>query len=92
MMKNKILLLTDENIYKLYILDKVKRYIDKLKFKNVKIVKSIKATIGRLAERIPNKPEQWRNIKGCENLFELKIKPYRLACYMKGMNILILHI
>jgi hypothetical protein len=45
-----------------------------------------------LAERIPNKPEQWESIKGCENLFELKIKPYRLACYMKGMDILILHI
>ena len=48
-------------------------------------------SIGRLAERIPNKPELWENIRGCENLFELKIKPYRLGCYKYGNNILILH-
>ena len=54
-------------------------------------VKRIKMSIGRLAERIPNKPELWENIRGCENLFELKIKPYRLGCYKYGNNILILH-
>ena len=54
-------------------------------------VKRIKMSIGRLAERIPNKPELWENIRGCENLFELKIKPYRLGCYKYRNNILILH-
>ncbi len=36
----------------------------------------------RLADRFPNKPEQWRKLKGsgCEDVFELKPKPYRVAC------------
>ncbi len=86
---SKILLITDEKVFRLYILDTVKKDIDKLKDK--KAVKRIKTGIGRLAERIPNKPELWESIKGCENLFELKIKPYRLACYKHGNNILILY-
>lgn len=84
-----ILLVTDDKVFRLYILDTVKRDIDRLKDKTA--VKKIKISIGRLAERIPNKPELWESIKGCENLFELKVKPYRLACYKQGNNILILH-
>ena len=36
----------------------------------------------RLADRFPNKPEQWQKLKGsdCEDVFELKPKPYRVAC------------
>lgn len=87
---SKILLITDEKVFRIYMLNSVKEDIDKLKDK--KAVKHIKTGIARLSERIPNKPEQWESIKGCENLFELKIKPYRLACYKHGSNILILHI
>ncbi len=85
----KILLITNEKNFNLYILESVKKDIDKVR--DNKAVKRIKTSIGRLAERIPNKPEHWESIKSCENLFELKIKPYRLGCYKKENNILILH-
>ncbi len=85
----KILLITDDKIFRVYILKSVVKDIDNLKDKVA--VKKIKSNIARLAERIPNKPEKWESIKGCENLFELKVKPYRLACYVEDINILILH-
>lgn len=87
---NKISLITDDKVYKIYILRKVIEDIENIKDK--KMIKMIKANIDRLAERIPNKPEKWRSIKNCESLFELKIKSYRLGCYVKDINILILHI
>jgi len=86
----KILTIVNDKNFNLYILENVKVSIDEIKDKEA--IKRIKVSIDRLAERIPNKPELWESIKGCENLFELKVKPYRLACYLKGSNILILHI
>jgi len=87
---DKILLLTDDKVFRLYILKDVINDIDKIK--NKVDIKRIKSNIARLAERIPNKPEKWESIKNCEHLFELKIRPYRLACYVKDRNILILHL
>ncbi len=86
------ILFVDRKVYSIYILSDVVEIINNLEKKNKKAVKKIKAYILRLAERIPNKPELWESIKNCENLFELKPKPYRLACYMEDDNILILHI
>ncbi|WP_456400464.1 type II toxin-antitoxin system RelE/ParE family toxin [Persephonella sp.] len=86
---SEILLLTDDKIFRIYMLKRVVKDIDSLKDKGS--VKRIKSNIARLAERIPNKPEKWESIKGCKNLFELKVKPYRLACYVIETNILILH-
>ena len=47
-----------------------------------------------LAERIPNSPEQWKKLKGedCQNVFELKPKPYRLGCLVIEKFILVVHI
>ena len=59
---------------------------------NKKEKNKIFAAIDRLSERIPKNPDQWEKIKSCKGLYELKPKPYRLGCYKKGDNVLILHL
>jgi len=81
-----------EKEYSIYILDKVEKEI--LNIKDVKAQKKILQSLKRLTARIPNKPEMWEAIKGCEgiNVYELKPKPYRLGCYKSGRYILVVHI
>ena len=50
-------------------------------------LKKVIAYIGRLADRIPNRKEMWRHLGG--NVYELKPKPYRVACYKKGTYVVV---
>lgn len=38
------------------------------------------AHIARLAERLPSGTEKWRHLRG--RIYELKPKPFRIACYV----------
>ena len=74
------------------ILKHVEKEIEELD--DAKEKKRIVQFLYRLLERFPNKPEQWRKLKGedCKNVFELKPKPYRLACLVMDRYILVVHL
>jgi mRNA-degrading endonuclease RelE of RelBE toxin-antitoxin system len=79
-----------ENIYRIFILKDVEKKIENLKEKNDR--KKILSYLDRLLERIPNTPEQWRKLEGCQTAYELKVGSYRLGCFFDGgKNILIVH-
>ena len=50
-------------------------------------LKKILVYIGRLADRIPSRREMWRHLGG--DIYELKPKPYRVACYKKGTYVVV---
>ena len=80
-----------EKVYRIFILREVEIEIEKLK--DVKAQKKILDFLDRLLERIPNSPEQWKNLEGCQTAYELKPKPYRLGCFFDGgRDILVVHI
>ena len=77
--------------YGIYTLEKAEKEIERIKEQNA--LKKIMSYIGRLSMRIPNSPEKWEKIKGCEiEVYELKPFPYRLGCYKHKSFILIVHV
>lgn len=86
--------LVKEGKYRVFVLREVELEIVNMKDKEA--LKKILANLDRIAERIPNKPEQWENIKSCKDTYELKIPAkksgsYRLGCYFNGRYLLIVH-
>lgn len=80
----------DEKVYRIFILREVEIEIEKLK--DVKAQKKILDFLDRLLERIPNSPEQQKNLEGCQTAYELKPKPYRLGCFLMEEEIFQLYI
>jgi mRNA-degrading endonuclease RelE of RelBE toxin-antitoxin system len=76
----------------IYILKSVEKEIERLKDGRGK--KRIVQFLYRLSERFPNKPEHWEKLEGegCEGVFELKPKPYRLGCLVVDNNVLVIHL
>jgi len=79
-----------EKVFRIFILNEVEKEIEKLK--DLKGQKKIINMLDRLLERIPNNPEQWKRLEGCQTAYELKPKPYRLGCFFDGgKDILVVH-
>ncbi len=79
-----------EKVYRIFVLKEVEMEIKNLK--NIKAQKKILDYLDRLLERIPNSPEQWKKLEGCQTAYELKPKPYRLGCFFDGgRDILVVH-
>lgn len=79
-----------EKLYRIFILREVEMEIERLS--DVKGQKKILNYLDRLLERIPNNPEQWKKLEGCQTAYELKPKPYRLGCFFDGeREILVVH-
>ncbi|TCK05211.1 hypothetical protein [Phorcysia thermohydrogeniphila] len=77
--------------YCIFILPEVEKQIRDLRDANSRV--KILRWLDILSERIPNNPEQWKKLKGesCQNVFELKPKPYRLGCLVVDRFILVVH-
>jgi hypothetical protein len=77
--------------YRVYLYRKFSKEFEELARKDITSFKKMLAALQRLTERLPNKPEMWESIKGCEvEVYELKVKPYRVCCLKVGDNLLAL--